>query len=78
MTALAVQVAEIVSRFLPDSRVLGADEPLLVELDSIKILGLVVELQDHFGVEIDGALVSAANFQTVRALADMVARLLPG
>lgn len=72
------QIASLVSRHMPDHRVPGLDDLLLNALDSIKVLGLVVELQDHFGVTIDGALVNTANFQTVRTLAAMVARLQQG
>jgi len=55
---------------------LDADTPLLgavPELDSMAVLELLVELEQRFGIEIDGDDVTADAFETLGSLTAFVA-----
>lgn len=57
--------------------VLHADSPLLgsiPELDSMAVINVLTALEDHFGISIDDADISAATFSTVATLAAYVDR----
>jgi acyl carrier protein len=54
---------------------IDASTPLfgaLPELDSMAVLELVLELEQRFGIEIDGADVTADAFETLASLATLV------
>jgi acyl carrier protein len=54
---------------------LGADTPLLgslPELDSMAVLELVLELEQRFGITIEGEDVTADVFETLGSLASFV------
>lgn len=54
---------------------IGASTPLfgaLPELDSMAVLELVLELEQRFGIEIDGEDVTAEVFETLASLAAFV------
>jgi acyl carrier protein len=54
---------------------IDASTPLfgaLPELDSMAVLELVLELEERFGIEIDGADVTADAFETIASLAALV------
>ena len=54
---------------------LVADAPLLgslPELDSMAVLELVLELEQRFGIEVDGEDVTAELFETLASLTEFV------
>ena len=52
----------------PDSNIIEA-----LELDSVKVLDLIMEIEDHFDISIP--LNIMANVQTVRDLAEMIEQI---
>jgi acyl carrier protein len=49
----------------------------LPELDSMAVVALLTALEDHFGITVDEADITADTFETVGALADFVESLRP-
>ena len=48
----------------------------LPELDSFAVVGLVAALEERFGISVDDADITMESFETVGALAALVARKL--
>jgi len=54
----------------PDSPLLGG----LPELDSMAVITVVIELEEHFGIRFDEEDVTAEAFETLGSLTDLVDR----
>lgn len=52
------------SHFQPDTQLLGA----IPELDSMAIMGLLLELENGFAINIDSSDISAEHFATLASL----------
>lgn len=83
-----MQSIEQVKAILSDTLGLGerassicAETPLLghlPELDSMAVVSVIASLEEHFGIVLDDAEISAANFESVGSLAALVdAKLAP-
>lgn len=44
-------------------------------LDSMELMGLITELMDKFGVEIDVDYITPENFNSIAAMANMIDRI---
>ena len=79
MITLQSRIAALVARIIDEStgRSLapGPDDPLISSgyLDSMSMVNLVIALQAELGIDLDVADISADNFASVRAIADLVA-----
>lgn len=62
---------------ITDEKVYSAETLLFEEgiLDSFKVIELVSELEDHFGIEIDAKYVIDENFCTVSAIKTLITKI---
>ena len=73
--ALLNQVIQLLSRFIPEDTQICASSHLMkdLELDSVKVMELMMELEDHFDISIP--LNSLPNVHTVSDLALEITKL---
>jgi acyl carrier protein len=79
LAALEQQLAKFIARELMSadgSRAVGADDDLIRQgvVDSLGITQLVDFCESRYGIRVTDADLVPANFQTVRSLAEFVAR----
>ncbi len=77
MAEILTTIRSILTR-RPGMEQVGDDEELLQAglLDSVGVLGLVTEMEEAFGLQIDMEHLTEENFHSLRAMAAMVGRLL--
>lgn len=72
------KVCELVARFAPEGAVLGPDAELAAQLniDSVAAMDLVMEIEDHYGIDIP--INEIADLRTLGDLAGLVRRHAKG
>lgn len=75
---LQARISELVTRVILESTgrdlTLGVEEPLISSgfLDSMSMVNLVIAMQSELGVELDVTHMNAENFESIRAIAELV------
>ena len=76
---LQARISKLVTRVILESTgrdlTLEVDEPLISSghLDSMSMVSLVIAMQSELGVELDVTHMNAENFESIRAITELVA-----
>jgi acyl carrier protein len=78
VTYMTIILEYVVGEILGDANDLDADTPLLALgiIDSLSMVSVMTFIRERFGVEVPNDAVTVENFESVRAIAGMVERLV--
>lgn len=79
VTYTTIILEYVAGEILGEAHDLDADTPLLALgiIDSLSMVSVMTFIRERFGVEVPNDAVTVENFESVRAIARMVERLIP-